>query len=233
MIDPLFQAKVVCVCCEHTFLSSRVRPSFKKAIRTDSDFCSHYKDEVNPDFYVVRVCPYCGFASTENALQQLTPRQKEMYMNRIGKSWVHRDYGGKRTWEQALDCYKLALLCAQTVGDKDRVIAGLLHHIAWMYRLRDNKEQETRFLRYALEAYIRVYELEGVNINNARLMYLIGELHRRLDEPYEAVKWFARVVNDKRIMDAGMIKASREAWQNLREEMVEKKMELPDEVELL
>lgn len=233
MIDPLFQAKVLCVCCENTFLSSRVRPSFKKAIRTDSDFCSHYKDEVNPDFYVVRVCPYCGFASTENALQELTPRQKEMYMNRIGKSWVHRDYGGKRTWEQALDCYKLALLCAQTVGDKDRVIAGLLHHIAWMYRLRDNKEQEMRFLRYALEAYIRVYELEGVNINNARLMYLIGELHRRLDEPYEAVKWFARVVNDKRIMDAGMIKASREAWQSLREEMIEKKMDLPDEVELL
>ena len=70
-------------------------------------------------------------------------------------------------------------------------------------------------MRYALEAYIRVYELEGVDINNARLMYLIGELYRRLDEPYEAVKWFARVVNDKRIMDAGMIKASREAWQNI------------------
>jgi len=233
MIDPLFQVKVQCPCCENTFSSSRVRPSFRKATRTDSDFCSHYRDEVNPDFYVVRVCPNCGYASTENSLQELAPKQKELYKNRIGKSWVCRDYGGQRTWEEALDCYKLALLCAQTVGDKDRVIAGLLHHIAWMYRLRDNQEQERRFLRYALEAYIRVYELEGVNINNARLMYLIGELYRRLDEPYEAVRWFARVVNDKRIMDAGMIKASREAWQNIRQEMLEKKMELPDEVELL
>lgn len=233
MIDPLFQVKVQCPCCENTFSSSRVRPSFRKATRTDSDFCSHYRDEVNPDFYVVRVCPNCGYASTENSLQELAPKQKELYKNRIGKSWVRRDYGGQRTWEEALDCYKLALLCAQTVGDKDRVIAGLLHHIAWMYRLRDNQEQERRFLRNALEAYIRVYELEGVNINNARLMYLIGELYRRLDEPYEAVRWFARVVNDKRIMDAGMIKASREAWQNIRQEMLEKKMELPDEVELL
>ncbi|REJ12238.1 MAG: DUF2225 domain-containing protein [Paenibacillaceae bacterium] len=233
MIDPLFQVKVQCPCCENTFSSSRVRPSFRKATRTDSDFCSHYRDEVNPDFYVVRVCPNCGYASTENSLQELAPKQKELYKNRIGKSWVRRDYGGQRTWEEALDCYKLALLCAQTVGDKDRVIAGLLHHIAWMYRLRDNQEQERRFLRCALEAYIRVYELEGVNINNARLMYLIGELYRRLDEPYEAVRWFARVVNDKRIMDAGMIKASREAWQNIRQEMLEKKMELPDEVELL
>jgi len=233
MVDPLFQAKVQCPCCEKTFLSSRVRPSFRKAIRTDSDFCAHYKDDVNPDFYVVRICPYCGYASTENMKQELTPRQKEMYMERIGKSWVHRDLGGKRTWEEALDAYKRALLCAQTVGESERVIAGLLHHIAWLYRLRNIEDQELRFLRYALEEYIHVYEREGANINNARLMYLIGELHRRLNEPYEAVKWFARVVNDKRIMDAAMIKASREAWQNLREEMTAKRMEMPDEVELL
>jgi uncharacterized protein len=231
VIEPLFQAKINCVCCEHDFQSSRVRPSFKKAIRTDSDFCLYYKDEVNPDFYVVRICPLCGFASTENALQKLTPRQKEQYMNKLGKNWVHRDYGGERTWEDALTSYKLALVCAQAVGEKDRVIAGLLHHIAWLYRMRENQEQELRFLRFALEAYIKVYETEGVQLNNARLMFLIGELHRRLDEPYDAVKWFARVVNDKRIVDAGMIRASREMWQNLREDMRAKQLELPEEVE--
>lgn len=231
MIEPLFQAKITCVCCENDFQSSRVRPSFKKAIRTDSDFCLYYKDEVNPDFYVVRICPLCGFASTENALQKLTPRQKEQYMNKLGKSWVHRDYGGERSWEDALTSYKLALVCAQSVGEKDRVIAGLLHHIAWLYRMRDNQEQELRFLRFALEAYIKVYETEGVQLNNARLMFLIGELHRRLGEPYDAVKWFARVVNDKRIVDAGMIRASREMWQNLREDMRAKQMEMPEEVE--
>lgn len=231
MVEPLFQAKIRCVCCEHEYLSSRVRPSFKKSLRSDSDFCMYYKEEVNPDYYVVRVCPICGFATTENALQELNARQKESYMKMIGKSWTTRDYGGQRTWEQALDCYKLALLCAQAVGEKDRVVAGILHHIAWLYRSRNQEEQELRFLRFALDAYIKVYELEGVNINNARLMFLIGELYRRLDEPYEAVKWFARVVNDKRIMDAAMIRASREAWQNLREDMAAKKLEMPEDIE--
>lgn len=230
-VAPLFQAKIKCACCDNEFLSSRVRPSFKKALRTDTDFCCYYKDEVNPDFYVVRVCPLCGFASTENAMQQLNLRQKEAYLNKMGTSWVHRDYGGARTWEQALETYKLALLCAQVIGEKDRVVAGLLHHIAWLYRMKENQEQEQRFLRFALDAYIKVFELEGGNVNNARLMYLIGELHKRLDEPYQAVKWFARVVNDKKIMDAGMIRASREQWQNLREEMHAKKMELPEEEE--
>lgn len=231
MIEPLFQAKITCVCCDSQYLSSRVRPSFKKAIRTDTDFCMWYKEEVNPEYYVVRVCPMCGFSSTENAMQRLSERQKSFYYNKLGNSWVPRDYGGERTWEQAMESYKLALLCAQAVGEKDRVIAGLLHHIAWLYRYKDNKEQELRFLRFALEAYIKVYETEGESLNSARLMFLLGELHKRVDEPYEAVKWFARVVNDKRITDAGMIRASREQWQNLREDMLAKKMELPEEVE--
>jgi hypothetical protein len=79
--------------------------------------------------------------------------------------------------------------------------------------------------------YIRVYEMEGVSLNNARLMFLIGELHRRLEEPYEAVKWFGRVINDKKIIDAAMIRASRMQWQLLREEMIAKKQELPAEMQ--
>lgn len=54
--------------------------------------------------------------------------------------------------------------------------------------------------------------------NDAKLMYLIGELHRRLDEPREAVRWFSRVVQDPSIMDAAMIQASRRQWQFIREQ---------------
>jgi len=230
LLEPLYKTKVKCACCDHDFQTSRLRSSFKKAIRTDSDFCAHYKDDVNPDFYVVRVCPYCGFASTENSKTNLNPRQKDDYHRKIGSNWSTRDYGNKRTWEQALETYKLALLCAQIVGESERVIAGLLHHIAWLYRYKDNKEQEDRFLRHSLESYIRVYETEGGALNNARLMYLIGELHRRLEEYNDAVKWFGRVINDRSIVDAAMIRASREQWQALREEMLAKKHELPEEM---
>jgi uncharacterized protein (DUF2225 family) len=230
VIEPLYPTKISCASCENQYQTSRVRSTFKKAIKNDSDFCSYYKDDVNPDYYVVRVCPACGFASTENSLGRLTERQKSDYRKRIGDNWTGRDYGGERSWEQSLESYKLALLCAQTIGEKDRVLAGLLHHIAWLYRYKNNKEQEDRFLRYALEAYIRVYEVEGGSVNNARLMYLIGELHRRVDELNEAVKWFSRVINDKDITDAAMIRTSREQWQLLREEMIAKKRELPEEM---
>ena len=220
-IAPLYRTKVKCPCCESEFETSRVRPSFKKVIRTDTDFCAYFKD-VNPDYYVVRVCPYCGFSFTENFSPQLSVKQKRAYLDRIGSKWQGgRDYSGERDAAMAMETYKLALLSAQAVGEKDRVVAALLHHIAWLHRYEGREEEERRFLQYALEAYIRVYETEQETISSARLLYLIGELNRRLGNYHEAVRWFSRVVNDPAIMDAAMIRAAREQWQAIREQMAE------------
>ncbi|QGQ94783.1 DUF2225 domain-containing protein [Paenibacillus psychroresistens] len=228
MVEPLFSVKVKCVYCEIEFNTSRVRPSFKKTTKTDTDFGIHYKD-VNPEYYVVRVCPFCGLATTENFVESITRAQRSAFEDKVKVNWSMKDYSGERSWDEAMQCYKLALVCAQIKGEKDRIIAGILHHIAWLYREKENAEQEIRFLRFALNAYIEVYETEGVSLNNAKLMFLIGELHRRLGEFNEAVKWFARVVNDKRIMDAAMIKASRDQWATTREDMIAAKMEMPED----
>ncbi|WP_308635971.1 DUF2225 domain-containing protein [Paenibacillus silvisoli] len=217
-MEPLFQTSITCICCESTYKTSRVRPSFKKPAGRDTDFCSHYKTECNPDFYVVRICPTCGFASTENGKSAMTDAQKRKYKDSLGDRWTFRDYGGTRSKEQALECYKLALLCGGIIEEKERVIAGILHHIAWLYRYENNTEQEQRFLRYALDSYVAVFETESGSLDNAKLMYLIGELHRRVGEPNKAVRWFSRVVNDKRITDASMIRACRDQWQLLREQ---------------
>jgi uncharacterized protein (DUF2225 family) len=228
VVEPLFTIKVTCLYCDVEFNSSRVRPSFKKSIKTDTDFGIHYK-EINPEYYVVRVCPFCGLATTENFSDKISKDQKSAFEEKVKDNWSMRDYSGARTWDEAMQTYKLALVCAQIKDEKDRIIAGILHHIAWLYREKADTEQETRFLRFALNAYIGVYETEGESLNNAKLMYLIGELYRRLGEFNEAVKWFARVINDKKIMDASMIKAARDQWTTTREEMIAAKMEMPEE----
>ncbi|MCD1259857.1 DUF2225 domain-containing protein [Paenibacillus athensensis] len=229
MVEPLYPITVKCTYCENSFQTSRVRPSFKKAKRTDTDFCVHYKD-INPDFYVVRICPFCGYASTENFSDKWTPQQKSTFREKVALNWTMRDYGGERTWDDALQAYKLALVCAQLKDEKARIIAGLLHHIAWLFRYKEDWEQEKRFLIFALDAYVSVFETEGMDLNNARLMFLMGELNRRLKRYGEAVKWFARIINDRKIMDAGMIRASREQWAVTREDMLAEKLELPEEM---
>lgn len=230
-MEPLYQIAVVCLHCRREFQTSRVRPSFKKAIKTDTDFCTYYKEgNENPEFYVVRVCPTCGFASTDSFATSMNERQRAAFGEKVSATWTMKDFGGKRTPAEAMFVYKLALLSAQIIGERPRVVAGILHHIAWLYRYQGDEESEQRFLRYALEEYIRVYETEGVEMNSARLMFLIGELHRRLKDYQDAVKWFSRVINDKRIMDAGMIRACREGWATVRDDMMAAKMELPEEM---
>lgn len=221
-VEPLFTVKVGCPYCEQVFVTSRVRPRFKKPSRIDSDFCTHYDEgKVNPDYYVVRVCPSCGCASTENSLKHWYEPQRKKFEARIANQWKNRDYGGERTWEDALATYQLALLTAQTIGESHRVVAGLLHHIAWLYRYRNDVVEERRYMQYALDAYVAVLEQEWRDQNDARLIFIIGELYRRLGEFNEAVKCFSKIVHDKRIMDAAMIRAAREQWTLIREEMRE------------
>lgn len=220
-VSPYFQVKVDCVQCGSSFQTSRIRPSFRKGVRSDSDFCTHYKDEVNPDYYVIRVCPRCGFAFSENSMKMLSEQQKERFNEQVSSRWETRDYGGQRTWQEALETYQLALFCGQVIEESPRIIAGFLHHIAWLYRYRNDERNEKRFLQYALDAYIQVYEGEAADLNSARLMYLMGELNRRLGNYHEAIRWFSRIVHDKRITDAAMIKASRDMWAKAREDMAE------------
>lgn len=228
MVEPLFTVKVKCTYCDIEFNTSRVRASFKKSLKTDTDFGIHYK-EINPDYYVVRVCPFCGLATTENFSDKMTKDQRRNFEEKVKDNWNMRDYSGARNWDEAMQTYKLALVSAQLKGEKERVIAGILHHISWLYREKQDIELEKKFLKFALEAYIEVYESEGGSLNNAKLMYLIGELNRRLGDFNNAVKWFAKVVNDKSIMDSAMIKASRDQWTTTREDMIAAKMDMPEE----
>jgi len=220
MLEPLYQVTEKCGYCEMEFRTSKVRSSFKKATFTDTDFYCRYKS-ANPDYYVVAVCPECGYSFSENFSDALSPVFRTKFEQAVRKNWQGGDYSGERSWEDTLRTFKLAVLCAQLKQEKDRVAAGLLHHIAWLYREKGDAEQERRFLQLALEAYIKVYELEGINVNNARLMYLLGELNRRLGHYNEAVRWFDRVVNDKKIVDSAMIRASRDQWALTRRDMQE------------
>lgn len=222
-MEPLYLTSAECPCCETTFQISKVRSSFKNAIKYDTDFCGYYKDDVNPDYYVIRVCPSCGYAFSENATKQMSDEKKERYHAEIGKHWKEQYFHGERTIEQALLTYKRALMIAQLMKEDARLIAGFLHHIAWIYRQMNDEENEQKFLRFALEQYIVVYENEVNSAKNAKLMFMIGELYKRTEEYGEAVKWFSRVVNDQSIVDSAMIRASREQWKEISEILAERR----------
>jgi uncharacterized protein (DUF2225 family) len=217
-VEALYKKTILCDQCNSQFETSKVRSSFIRVEKRDSDFCAHYRG-INPNFYDVRVCPNCGSASTEKFTVAFTRVTKDVFQDKIGKNWRIQNFAGERTWEDALKCYKMALLSAQIRGERDVIMAQLLHHIAWLYRINESEahsSEERRFLGFALKHYIAAYEKDMSDFNLARLLYIIGELHARTGDSNEAIKWFGKVVNDKRITDPQMVQMARDRWNDLR-----------------
>lgn len=224
-LTPLYQISVECLCCKSEFKTSKVRTSFRVSSRKDTDFCVHYKNvDVNPEYYSVRVCPICGFSSTKNFSSTLKEKKMAEFKKEVSDGWKFKEFSRERTIDDALAAYKLALISAQIFEEKESVIANILHRIAWLYRYKKDEEQEKRFLKHALDSYKIVYERESVDI--ARLMYLIGEISRRLKNYSDAITWFSRVVYDKKINDSTIIKMSREQWAATRDDMNNDKIDV-------
>jgi hypothetical protein len=137
-------------------------------------------------------------------------------MDKIGGSWQIKSFAGERTAEQAMHCYKLGLLSAQIRGERDLIQAQLCHRIAWLNRFLENEADERRFLGFALKRYMQAYIEEKSEINIAKLMFLIGELHARIGETIEAINWFSKIINDRKIADPQVIQMARDRWGDLR-----------------
>lgn len=215
-----YKKKMTCDFCGSAYETTRVRNGAKKILRTDTDYCVHYRG-ANPDFYTVRVCPYCGYASTENFEEGFKLKLRQEFELKVASNWKYKDFGGVRTWEESVMTLKLALHCAQVRGEGYRIITSLLHRMAWMYRLKGDEAQEKRWLNYALDKYFDWFSNEDQGGKEAKLIFIMGELNRRLGQFTEAGRWFQKLMNDPVLgrQDPNIQKQAREQFGNMREEM--------------
>ena len=113
----LYDKKVTCPVCNLTFHTKKVRTSTIRIKKRDTDFCIYYEGE-NPLFYEVFACPNCGYAALEKVFDDITPSQKQLIQSKISKQWVQRDLGQARTVQEAIEVYKLALLCSEVLNQR-------------------------------------------------------------------------------------------------------------------
>lgn len=211
MEDLVFKT-VHCNLCKHQFKTPRVKRKKQKAITTDPDFCVHYESE-NPIYYYVAVCPQCGYSFTE-----AFKRPKKGIEEKVPS--LDDDYLRQRDADIAEKSYWRAIECAMVQEERSAVLAGLYHHLAWVYRLKGDKEKEKEALQKAYQYYYTTYQ-ETYAGDTGRIMYLLGEISRRLGNYKEAVFYLSKVANDRTIADPGLTRQAREIWQRAREEYKE------------
>ena len=219
-IDELYDKKVKCPVCNVEFTTKRVKMSKLRAEKRYSDLFIHYKGE-NPVKYSVYVCPVCGYAALSEKYDNVKCESLTILRDKITSKWKEREYGGYRSVEEAITCYKLALYCGEVLLYKKLYLGGICLRLAWLYRLKNDNENEQRFLRLTYDFYKNSYSSESIvntNMDEITLKYLIGETKRRIGDNKEAVSWFSQVISHPMSENNSKIKKlAREQWALIRE----------------
>lgn len=220
MDESLYNKRVDCPVCKRNIEVTRVRSKACKVSSRDSDFCIYY-ESVNPFFYDVWVCEFCGFAAHYERFENITPLECKMIKENISPYWNSRKFTGERDVNKALETLKLALYNLQKSRGKASEFTKICIRIAWMYRL-SNDPREMEFLGYALNYYYEIFENENLpvgKLDKATCMYMIGELNRRTGKLSEAKRWFTQVISSKEESgNKALVEMAREQYMILKEE---------------
>lgn len=219
MNNVFYTKEVNCPICMMKFNTTKIKTSALRVDHRDEDFCIYYEN-YNPIYYDVFVCPNCGYAATENAFDNISDKDKAVLAEAFVGRQVGRNFCGVRTHKDALDSYKIALYTANLINSKNSYIAGLALKAAWMYRyIKD--EGEKVYLKMALDNYIEAYNKESFPVNNMdelTVMYLIGEISRRLEVYEQSVYWFSKITSHPdRNSNMRIQKLAKEQWHAVRE----------------
>lgn len=213
-----YDKEVICPICENNFNVKVVKVNSPRITSKDSDFFIRYS-VINPYFYDVWICNDCGYSSMKADFPNIKSFQKDLLLKGITPKWSPKDHPDTLTLDYAIERYKLSLITSIVTEKSNSTKAMILLKIAWMYRLKEDEENECFFLEQANSAFIDAYNLEKFPIYNMQrdsISYLIGELHRRTNNSQEALIWYSKLFStpgaSQRLKD--LAKAGKDAIKN-------------------
>jgi uncharacterized protein (DUF2225 family) len=213
-----------CPICGGEFSVKQYRSTRLRVVKRDADHHHWYADNQHPLWYFVVVCPSCGYAAGSNYFSEINEKE----INRIrGKT------SGLKLFDEinvdrddpsiVAECFGHAIRVAQAASFVSSVLAGIYLRTAWFCREIEDEEQEVLFLRLAYQNYERAYEREKLPIgpmSRLGLLYLLGELARRLGDYPCSSLWFNEGSRCKKELndEPQLAKLLHEQYQIMREQ---------------
>ena len=192
----IFDKQVVCPVCQNKFKTKAIKVKSPRISSKDSDFFIRYYI-ANPYFYDVWICNSCGYAAMKVDFDKIKFYKKDLILKNITSKWKPRNYPDVLNEKLAIERYKLALLNAVVGEFNSSTKAMILLKIAWMYRLLEDINSENSYLSQSLELFKDAYSKEDFPIYGMQresLMYLIGDLNRRLNNNEEELHWYSKAL---------------------------------------
>lgn len=220
----IYNKEVTCPVCGNVFKATAVKSSAYRMIKKDSDFFIRYS-LINPYFYDVWVCNSCGYSAMKSDFDTLRSVEIEQVQKLITPKWHGRIYPEVYDVHIAIERYKLSLLNYVIINSKSSKKALACMKLAWMHRLLETKEaeeMEQTYLKQALEGFSDAYYSEAFPIygmDKFSVMYLIGELNRRIGNSENALVWFSNVITTPNVKQ-NLKELARDMKDLIREEQV-------------
>lgn len=172
-----------------------------------------------PLAYLVHMCDRCGYSGTERDFTEqteLSPLVREHVWNELTRHVAHSAPAATGS-----EKYEAAAKVAEWQGMDPRYVADLLLRAAWCCVDEGDVEAERYFRRHAAWAFEKGLEFyDGVpREERAVLVYLVGELWRRVGDLVQANAWFD-LVPEEVVDPAGqqwIVEAARRQKEDPRE----------------
>lgn len=222
--NAFFEQQKQCPICHNKFTVTRVRSSACFVMQRDTDFHIKYRD-IDPLLYSIWVCPGCQYTNNDkDFIQDFKTHELERLKKGLPLLKTEEpDFSGDRTPPLAMRAVELAIRTAMVRQAPAIVLAGFYLRGAWLLRDLGKTEEEIKFIEQARKLYQHSFEKEwgrfAAKMSDSRIMYLIGELNRRLGDNEEAIKWFSRALTNKDIKSEPEInRLVRDQWEAARED---------------
>ncbi len=205
----LRQIELSCPICDNSFKS--------QAVVTTNAFGGKRTDfheraaGTQPLAYLIHMCSECGYSGGECDFTrdaEVIPLLKEHVLNELAPNVPLATTGSGK--------YEAAAKVAEWQGLEERHIADLLLRAAWCCVEEEDVEAERYFRRHAVWMFERALARYDCVPKDERavLVYLVGELWRRIGDVRRASDWFERVsgeVTDARSQGWIIVAASQQS----------------------
>lgn len=195
-VENIYDKTITCPVCKKESKIKMAKKFAAKIDKKDTDFMIYYSG-VNLLFYEITYCPECGYAALSNYFNRLQSRQIDLIKKNISVNWTKKNFGEIKDVDTAIQLFKLALLNTVVKDGKASEKALLCLKLSWLYRLKGDKENEKDCQQKALDGFNIAYENEYfpiAGLDKWNLIYLLGELNRRIGNNSEALRCFSEIL---------------------------------------